>query len=351
MPKVDQATYEGRKERVFLALRRYPLGLTEAELEQETGIQRRTLNNYLWALQAEWKVYKDGVTWAALPYDQAQLRKFDLSPEEGMTLYLAARLLVKQHDKRNEPAESALMKLAAVLTADAGVGNEIHQAALELSRRPDDSNYGRIFGTVMQAYVYRHVLRITYEPSNGRAFETDFSPYLLEPSAIGMTTYAIGHSSLVNAWRTYKLERIREAALTRQEYSIPADFPGLDILRSAWSIIYGDELVQVRLRFSPEVHRRVMETRWHPSEEKRDDPERPGYLLWSAQVADTLDMLPWIRGWGAEVETLEPRELRDVMIGEARRLAVAYGWSVHWGEADPSGPPSIAQTFGEFFGD
>jgi len=324
MPKVDQATYEGRKERVFLALRRHQAGLSEADLEQVTGIQRRSLNNYLRALEIEGKVYKDGITWAALPYDQVQLRKFDLSPEEGMTLYLAARLFVKQHDKRNEPAETALMKLASVLTADAGVGSEIHQAAQELSHRPDNSNYTQVFRTVMQAYIYRHTLRITYEPTTARPFETDFSPYLLEPSAIGFTTYAIGHSSIVNAWRTYKLERIRSAALTRQEYQIPADFPGLDILRTAWSIIYGEELVTVKLRFGLAVRQRVLETRWHPSEEKRDDPEQPGYLLWTAQVADTTDMLPWIRAWGADVEVLEPKALRDALVREARKMAELY---------------------------
>jgi CRISPR-associated endonuclease/helicase Cas3 len=325
MPKVDQATYEGRKERVFLTLRRYPLGLTEAELEQITDIGRRTLNNYLRALETEGKIYKDGIVWAALPYDQVQLRKFDLSPEEAMTLYLATRLLVKQHDKRNEPAETALMKLATVLTGDAGVGHEIHQAALELSRRPDNSGYNKIFRTLVQAYIYRRTLRITYEPSRGRPFQTDFAPYLLEPSALGFTTYAIGHSSIVNAWRTYKLERIREAALTRQEYAIPTDFPGLEVLRSAWSIIYGEDLVTVRLRFSPAVRQRVLETRWHPSQEDpMDDPDRPGYLLWTAEVADTLDMLPWVKGWGAQVEVLEPDDLRQALIEEARRLALLY---------------------------
>lgn len=324
MPKVDQATYKGRTERVFLALRRHQTGLSEAELEQITSIQRRSLNNYLRALEIEGKVYKDGITWAALPYDQVQLRKFDLSPEEGMTLYLAARLFVKQHDKRNEPAETALMKLASVLTADAGVGSEIHQAAQELAHRPDNSNYTQVFRAVMQAYIYRHTLHITYEPATARPFETDFSPYLLEPSAIGFTTYAIGHSSIVNAWRTYKLERIRSATLTRQEYQIPADFPGLEILRTAWSIIYGEGLVTVKLRFGPAVRQRVLETRWHPSEDKQDDLERPGYLLWTAQVADTTDMLSWIRGWGADVEVLEPVELRGALVRETQRLAEVY---------------------------
>ena len=344
MPKVDQATCAERKTRVFLTLRRYPLGLTEAELEQMTDIQRRTLNNYLRELETEGKVYKDSVTLAALPWEQSRLRKFDLSPEESMTLYLATRLLVKQHDKRNEPAESALMKLADVLTADLGVGREIHQAALELAHRPDDGGYNRIFRAMMQAYIYRHVVHITYEPSKGKPFETDFAPYLLEPSAIGFTTYAIGQSNIVNQLRTYKLERIRAAALTRQEYQIPKDFPGLDILRSAWSIIYGEELVDVVLRFSPTVRKRVQETRWHPSEEKRDDPEKAGFLLWNAKVADTLDMLPWIRGWGADVEVLEPKELRETLMGEAKAMAEKYGWFV---SSQPSGKPS---TLDDFFG-
>ena len=122
MPRVDEATREGRKERVFLCLRRNTFGLTEAELADEIGFERRTLNNYLRDLEMEGKIYKDGTLWLALPYEKAELRRLQLSPEEAMTLYLATRLFVKQHDKRNEPAETALLKLAAALTSQAGVG-------------------------------------------------------------------------------------------------------------------------------------------------------------------------------------------------------------------------------------
>jgi len=67
--------------------------------------------------------------WTLLPYHRTRLRRFEISPEEAMTLYLATRLLVKQHDKRNESAETALVKLAEVLIGDTGVGQEIYQAA------------------------------------------------------------------------------------------------------------------------------------------------------------------------------------------------------------------------------
>ena len=344
MPKVDQATHENRKERTFLALRRHPLGLTETELEQATGVQRRTLNNYLRALEDEGKVYKDGVVWVALPFDELRLRHFDLSPEEAMTLYLATRLLAKQHDKRNEPAETALMKLAAALTSSNIAGREIHQAAQELAERPRQGNYDAIYRAVMQAYIYRRVLHVTYEPLKGKPFETDFAPYLIEPSAIGFTTYVIGHSQLVNAIRTFKLERIQAAALTRQDYAIPPEFRGLDALKSAWSVVYGEHLIEVFLRFSPRVLKRVMETRWHFSEDKHADPDKPGYLIWRAQVADTLDMLPWIRGWGADCEVLEPKELRETLMGETRAMAEKYGWYV---SSKPAGQPS---TLDDFFG-
>lgn len=166
MPKVDHITKAERKERVFLTLRRYPLGLSVMELSEMTGIERRTLDNYLTELEREGKVYKDEKSplWVALPYEQMQLRKFELSPEEAMTLYLAARLFTKQHDKRNEPAETALMKLATALVSDARIGDEIHQAALELSHRPDDGSYNRVFRAIMQGYIYRHIVRLTYEP-------------------------------------------------------------------------------------------------------------------------------------------------------------------------------------------
>ncbi len=345
MAKVDQDTIERSRERVYLTLRQYPNGLTEADLEQVTGIQRRTLNNYLRALENEGKVYKDGIAWLALPFDELRLRHFELSPEEAMTLYLATRLLAKQHDKRNEPAETALMKLAAALTTKSIAGREIHQAAHELAERPKQREYDQIFRAVMQGYIYRHVLHITYEPLKGRAFETDFAPYLIEPSAIGMTTYVIGQSSIVNAVRTYKLERIHAAVLTRQEYVIPREFRGLDLLKSAWSVIYGEDLTTVLLRFSPRVRKRVLETRWHFSEQKDDDPDHPGYLLWQAQVADTTDMLPWIRGWGSDVEVVQPRELRETLMGEAKAMAELYGWGV---SSQSSGKSS---TLDDFFGD
>jgi CRISPR-associated endonuclease/helicase Cas3 len=323
MPKVDQDTKQKRVERVYHLVERHD-GLTEQEIADMLNMGRRTVNNYLNELQIQGRVDKEGRLWIALPFRRTRLRHFELSPEEAMTLYLATRLLVKQHDKRNESAEAALVKLAEVLTGDVGVGYEIHQAAQELAQRPGDVSYSRVFRAIMQSYIYRHKVSITYHPMNRDPFQTVFSPYLLEPSAIGYATYVIGHSSIVDDLRTYKLQRIEQATLTGEEYIVPADFPGLDYLRSAWSIISGEDLIDVRLRFSPRVTRRVRESRWHPSQDVTDDPETPGGCIWTAHIADLTDFRPWVRSWGADVEVLAPERLRAEMMGETRRLAALY---------------------------
>ena len=347
MPRIEDTAKQQRLDRICLLLTRNARGVTEAEIADEINIERRTVNNYLRELEFQGKAFKDGLYWFPLVLKESRLRPFDLLPEEAVTLYLGARLLSKQQDKRNEPAETALFKLAKVLKADAGVGDEIEQAARELAQHPVQENYQPIFRDVVRGYIYRKKIEITYKPLHAKKpFQTNFSTYLLEPSPIGFTTYLIGHSSSPNALRAYKLERIESIRLTKEDFSIPSDFPGLDILRNAWSIVMGEETLQVTLRFSPDVKTRVRETRWHPSQEDpKEDPDRPGYLLWTVWVADTLDMLPWIRSWGADVEVLEPKELRETMMGETKAMAEKYGWFI---SSKPSGKSS---TLEDFFGD
>ena len=79
------------------------------------------------------------------------------------------------------------------------------------------------------------------------------------------------------------------------------------------------------LRFSPRVARRVQETRWHRSE--RTEPQSDGSLVWRAQIAEPKEMLPWIRGWGADVEVLAPPWLRKTLEAEVQKMAKVYGVS------------------------
>ena len=104
--------------------------------------------------------------------------------------------------------------------------------------------------------------------------------------------------------------------------------------------------MEVVLRFHPRVAGRVRETRWHHSEQVEEQPD--GYVLWRARVAEPQEMLPWVRGWGADAEMLEPGEVRERMMGEARRLAGMYGWEAGRSVGKPGTPDH--ERFGDIFG-
>jgi CRISPR-associated endonuclease/helicase Cas3 len=55
-------------------------------------------------------------------------------------------------------------------------------------------------------------------------------------------------------------------------------------------------------------------------------------------------MAPWIRGWGADVEVLVPVELRETLMGEAKKMAEQYGWFIS------SQPGEKSSTLDDFFG-
>src|SRR5690606_30888879 len=92
----------------------------------------------------------------------------------------------------------------------------------------------------------------------------------------------------------------------------------------AWGIWYSDdEPEEVVLRFSRSVAHRVRETTWHYAEETQELPD--GSLEWRAPVAAWQEMLPWVRGWGGDVQVMAPEELRKEIAKTVVHLATQYG--------------------------
>ncbi|MCL5995410.1 MAG: WYL domain-containing protein, partial [Chloroflexi bacterium] len=171
------------------------------------------------------------------------------------------------------------------------------------------------------------------------------SPYLIEPSLWSDGAYVIGYSDVTNEVTPFKIERVEHAALTTEPFVIPEAFDEQALLKFAWGIWYGEgEPVTVKLRFAPgEAARRVQESIWHPTQQI--EPCDDGGCVWRAEVAEWHEMVPWVRGWGADVEVLEPKALRETLMGEVKVMAERYGWHVY---SHPADQPS--STLDDFFG-
>jgi DNA-binding CsgD family transcriptional regulator len=63
MARLRKGEKERRTNRISRLLHRCRFGLTEREIAQETGLHRRTVNNYLRRLDEEGKAHRDGRKW------------------------------------------------------------------------------------------------------------------------------------------------------------------------------------------------------------------------------------------------------------------------------------------------
>jgi predicted DNA-binding transcriptional regulator YafY len=248
-----------------------------------------------------------------------------------MAVFLAGRLLARYSDKPNAHVVEALDKLGAALRGVMpALGQHIGSTSAALrGRLPKQvGEHQRVLEKLTEAWAAGRKVQLWYRPLKSRKpFQHTFAPYFLEPSGIGYSIYAIGMAEPPSKLRTRKLERIERVVVTDEPFDVPADFDPNRLLAGAWSIWFDedDQPTKVVLRFSgDQTVRRVRETFWHPAQQVEEDAE--GRMIWTAEIDEPQEMLPWIRGWeGGTCEVLKPQELREIVMGEAARLARLYG--------------------------
>lgn len=240
---------------------------------------------------------------------------------EATALYVAARLLARYSDENNPLVMQALAKLAGAMPE--AIAAHVHNTIRSLAYKPKNPTFASVFEAITLGWAERKKVKIWHQSSDSEnVHEYVLSPYFIEPATAGYSTYVIGHSTYFNAVHTFKIERICQAQLLNESFELPADFDGTDLLKDAWGVMFGDEPVQVRLRFKPIAARRVKESVWHPSQ-KIEDCDDGGCIL-SLRISHTLEIENWILGWGDRVEVLEPPQLRAKIAEEARKMARVY---------------------------
>ena len=327
----------------------HPEGLTPAQIARRLKVNRSTIGRYLPDLPKQ--IFVDDLDGGRWKIDRdAYLVNVRLTMHEALAVHLAARLMATRTDKHNPHAASALRKLGVALERLAPlVSAHLHASAdvMDDAAQRHDPVYLEVLEMLTRAWSLGRKVWLKHQMYDQKVFEYTFAPYFIEPYAVGRTTHVIGWREPPSALRTFKIERIRAIRLLDETYQIPADFDLREKLADAWGIWYTEaEPVEVVLKFHPRVAGRVRETRWHRNEDVAEQAD--GSLIWRARVAEPQEMLPWIRGWGADVEVVGPEGLRNQLMGEARRMAEIYGWQVGRGGAAEG--DTLDQTFASYFG-
>jgi predicted DNA-binding transcriptional regulator YafY len=328
----ERGRYAGKRDRLarltrlVSILQGHPEGMRTAEIATRVGMSVRTVYRDLNALQEELRlpVWSDEGVWG-IDDEKAFLPPLKLTQQEAMAVVLSARLMVRYADKYDPDLAAAFEKLERGLPSP--LAEHVERTLDGLSKAPRDERFNANVRLLTKAWAERRVVTIDYTPANyepgAKARRATVRPYLLEPSLQTHALYLIGFDEEKKGLRTFKIERIKDAALTPRTFEPPDPAATTSALRAAWDIIADQPPVAIVLRFMPGVASRVLEATWHPTQSVKTEAD--GSLLWRATVSGTIEIRLWILSWGADVEVVSPASLRADVADTHRRALARYG--------------------------
>ena len=294
---------------------------SDIEMAERLGTRRETIFRHRKELEAEYPFIQDvSGRWKI---DRGRMiSEIKVSLHEALALYLAVHKSSRQTRYQHPHVAAAVEKLAATLRQP--MAEKLLKAADGILKQEKDPGRVKISEILTQAWVEQKKVRIRYQRLESKDYVNHtIHPYLIEPSIWSDSVYVIAYSEVTEKMIPFKLDRIESAFLSGEVFEIPETFDDQELLKHAWGIWYGERSpTRVKLRFSPQVVKRVKESIWHPLETVEDTKD--GGCIWSVELSEWREMLPWVRGWGADVEVLEPEELRAALTREAQALAQMY---------------------------
>ncbi|BCR05678.1 WYL domain-containing protein [Desulfuromonas versatilis] len=177
------------------------------------------------------------------------------------------------------------------------------------------------FRTVSEALLQQRLLSFTYQSPRTRKSSTRrVEPHHLQ-HYMG-SWVLIAYCRRRSDWRKFFLSRMTEPKILPECFDPRprADWQGQ--LEGGFGIFQGTGLTHVVLRFSPFRAAWIREQLWHPHQRLSEHPD--GSLDLSFPVADFREIKLRVLQFGADVEVIEPEELRRQVREEIGRMVGVY---------------------------
>lgn len=136
--------------------------------------------------------------------------------------------------------------------------------------------------------------------------------------------YLLGDSDL--GLRIYSLDRFVDMEELEEHFEIPKGFDAEEYFGNYFGVIIGEEPEDVKIRVVPDQVKYFRTLPMHGSQ--RETVQEDGSSVFSYHIAPTFDFVQEILSHGADVEVLEPAELRESVAGIIAGMASRYGLPV-----------------------
>ena len=136
--------------------------------------------------------------------------------------------------------------------------------------------------------------------------------------------YLLGDSDL--GLRIYSLDRFVDMEELEEHFEIPKGFDAEEYFGNYFGVIIGEEPEDVKIRVVPNQVKYFRTLPLHGSQ--RETVQEDGSSVFSYHIAPTFDFVQEILSHGADVEVLEPAELRESIADIIAGMASRYGLPV-----------------------
>lgn len=304
-------------------------GWSVDELMQELGIADRTYRKYRRILQTEFEpLIRSNGSSMVHEIDDGHcryLRIVELEPEEGprdpkaftarvAALHFSKMLLgfLGQTDV-SQAVEDILLDFEYSLKDRPFVLGHIlrnvDRIFFQLPDAPKDySEKNEVITTLLHALVYTRRVSVKYSSASFDDLSLELEPLTLAVYRSGL--YLIARGVGYEDTRIYAVDRIHVANLLDTKFNYPSnhDYTPEEYTEGSFGIYRGnsDTRIDFELVFDDEKWLKlyITERRWHPSQTFEDLED--GRLKMTFSVTTDVEVWPWIRRFGSQVEVLSP---------------------------------------------
>lgn len=232
--------------------------------------------------------------------------------QETLAFSMLPTLLQQVKDPLPKDFFSAYEKVMAASYKEKSVKIDLLQQVVEViqlgmpANNREQPNY--LFPVIDAILRKKTIKAIYHTQSRNETTERLIDPYYVVPREFRF--YLVGFCHQKKEMRTFRLSRFQKIEITDQGYE-RIDFNLRSYLKNTWSIERGDQNIDFKVRFSPNVARYVKEEEMFIMPRMTDLED--GSLLFEVTLNNDREFLQWLNQYGPEVEILEPKSYREKM--------------------------------------
>lgn len=252
------------------------------------------------------------------------------SLDEAVALFLVGSFIARsQAMPFQEALKTALIKIEDILPEDLQESvRATSQATLfDVVDRGGPPIAREVFREINEAILEHKCVEITYrDVRKKRMTQRVVAPYGLIYDSRNGAWYLVGFCHLRGQQRMFHLARIDAIRLTDRDFQIPEEFELERLADRSWARSLAESLKReqprIRIKVTAKLAERLQQS-WLLRYAEREVALDGRVIL--TYHDDPLSALHFVYPFGADCEVLEPAELRQQVVGRARRVLALYG--------------------------